>query len=145
MGGASSYIDATLFGAAHVYSSPTCSDIYQCGAHDPEGFLGGMMAGWMAWLGLWAGRVFVSQKSLAAGRGFRYLAGKLAVRWVPMGLLLCLTAGILCGCELRPGTYLRPSPLPPFNISPTPSFFNTLEPPQHNFHNAHAHSLPLRL
>jgi predicted acyltransferase len=105
VGGAAGYLDRWLFGVKHSYGQPTCTDLYQCGPYDPEGALGALMASWMAFLGLTAGRVLESQRSLALAGGHtggnKFLAGRLTVRWVATGLLMCLAAGVLCGCEWR--------------------------------------------
>ena len=102
VGGAAGYLSVQLFGQAHSYGGATCGEVYKCAAYDPEGALGGLMAAWMAWLGLSAGRMLEAQRAAAAaqgGRGMAYLAPRITMRWVTMGLILCLLAGILCGCE----------------------------------------------
>jgi heparan-alpha-glucosaminide N-acetyltransferase len=102
VGGAAGYFNVLLFGAKHSYSQPTCTDVYRCGPYDPEGAMGALMASWMAWLGLSAGRMLEAQRAEGKARGRGDSAGALApgitVRWVTMGLVLCLGAGILCGC-----------------------------------------------
>ena len=103
VGGAAGYLNIWLFGPKHSYGGPTCKDIYGCGPYDPEGALGALMASWMAWLGLSAGRMLEAQRAESAARGkgssMKALAPGITRRWVTMGLLLCLGAGILCGCE----------------------------------------------
>ena len=101
VGGAAGYLSVLLFGAAHSYAQPTCADTYQCGAYDPEGAMGALMAAWMAWLGLSAGRMLEAARArVGTGSGSaRAVAPQITARWVAMGLLLCLGAGVLCGCE----------------------------------------------
>ena len=116
-GGAHKYIDDMVVGVQHYYGGPTCSGdggVYECGAYDPEGLLGGLSAAWMAWLGLTAGRIFIRQRALRAGGGASLsssspessaaaLAKATTVRWTAIGLLLCLLAGILCGFKKEGG------------------------------------------
>lgn len=104
-GGAHRLVDVTLFTATHVYSHPTCTDVYQCGPYDPEGALGALMAAWMAFLGLHAGRMIVRQRAAAGGVGasFKAFAAPLTMNLVATGLILCTIAGFLCGWSKEGG------------------------------------------
>jgi len=100
-GGAHRVIDIALFGVNHVYhntaadgtalTAATCGPTYACDVHDPEGALGWLTAAWMAFLGLQAGRVFVTYKHLHV-RTWPYVS-----RLVGWGLALGLLGGALCG------------------------------------------------
>jgi len=107
VGGAAGYLNILLFGPKHSYGGPTCKDTYGCGPYDPEGAMGALMASWMAWLGLSAGRMLEAQRAENKARGkgssAKDLAWGISVRWVAMGLLLCLGAGLLCGCAFGGG------------------------------------------
>jgi hypothetical protein len=54
------YIDIMVFGKGHIYSDPTCYDIYDCKTpYDPEGLVGAFNAVLLTYLGLLVGRVLV--------------------------------------------------------------------------------------
>ena len=139
VGGAAGYLSVQLFGAKHSYAGATCKDTYNCGPYDPEGSLGALMAAWMAWLGLSAGRMLEAARARAgAGAGSaRAVAPQITARWVAMGLLLCLGAGVLCGCAWRRGAGARARAcsasfaplLPPSAPAHTPSFLCLASPP----------------
>ena len=101
--GAHKYVEVALFGDSHIYQHPTCSDVYNCGAYDPEGVLGWISASWMAFLGLNVGRVLVTYRALGEGRGASFVASAVCARWVAAGLLLCTLAGALCGFSKEDG------------------------------------------
>ncbi len=62
-GGAAGYIDRVVLGENHIYQSPTCNELYQTGAYDPEGILGCLTSIFLCFLGLQIGRVLVAYKS----------------------------------------------------------------------------------
>ena len=86
-GGVHRFIDEAVFGFEHYYHSPTCKQLYNCVAYDPEGLFGSISATTLTYLGLTTGRVLVH---------FRQPEER-AVRWVGGGLMLCFVAGMLCG------------------------------------------------
>ncbi|KAL3877245.1 hypothetical protein ACJMK2_034978 [Sinanodonta woodiana] len=62
-GGAASYIDRQVFGVNHIYQSPTCKELYHTSVpHDPEGLLGTLTSCFLCFLGLQAGKIFVTYK-----------------------------------------------------------------------------------
>jgi len=61
-GGIHRYIDMQVFSYTHIYHHPTCLEMYQCQAYDPEGLLGSISACTLTYLGLMAGRVVVHFK-----------------------------------------------------------------------------------
>eukprot|EP01034_Spumella_vulgaris_P021699 gene21699-27750_t len=86
-GGIHRYIDMHAFGYKFIYHHPTCLDMYQCRAFDPEGLLGSLSACTLTYLGLMAGRVVLHFKEHPQ-RLSRFLT------WAFCFLFL---AGILCG------------------------------------------------
>ncbi|XP_065842224.1 heparan-alpha-glucosaminide N-acetyltransferase-like [Oscarella lobularis] len=60
-GGAAGYIDSVLF-KKHVYPHPTCKELYGTGPYDPEGTLGTLTSIFLAFLGVHAGRVFLTHR-----------------------------------------------------------------------------------
>ena len=51
-GGAAGFIDQSVLGNTHVYQWPTCRQIYQTGAYDPEGILGYLNSIFLVFLGV---------------------------------------------------------------------------------------------
>lgn len=119
-GGAHRLIDVAWFGAHHMYhngagafvtSAATCADAgmaYDCDVYDPEGVLGWLMAAWMTWLGLQAGRVFVTYRALMAAAGSDAAARRAAQwahirRWLVWGLVAGAAGGGLCGFAKETG------------------------------------------
>lgn len=101
--GAHKYVEVLLFGESHIYQSPTCSDVYECGSYDPEGVLGWISASWMAFLGLNVGRVLVTYRALGDDRGVAFVGRAVCARLAVAGLLLCTVAGALCGFSKEDG------------------------------------------
>ncbi|XP_071129356.1 heparan-alpha-glucosaminide N-acetyltransferase-like isoform X5 [Mytilus edulis] len=86
-GGASGYIDRKIFGLDHIYQNPTSKEIYKNTiAYDPEGLLGTLTSCVICFLGLQAGKIFMTFKN-------RQQRVKRLLIW---GFTLCLIAGILC-------------------------------------------------
>ncbi|XP_076074365.1 heparan-alpha-glucosaminide N-acetyltransferase-like isoform X1 [Mytilus galloprovincialis] len=86
-GGASGYIDRKIFGLDHIYQNPTSKEIYKNTiAYDPEGLLGTLTSCVICFLGLQAGKIFMTFKN-------RQQRVKRLLIW---GFALCLIAGILC-------------------------------------------------
>ncbi|CAG2189813.1 HGSNAT [Mytilus edulis] len=86
-GGASGYIDRQFFGLDHIYQNPTSKEIYKNTiAYDPEGLLGTLTSCVICFLGLQAGKIFMTFKN-------RQQRVKRLLIW---GFALCLIAGILC-------------------------------------------------
>ena len=86
-GGAAGYIDQLVFGLNHVYQHPTCKDVYQTGAYDPEGLIGNLTSIFICFLGVQLGRILLE---------FKAHRDRLT-RWVVWGIVLGLFAGALCG------------------------------------------------
>jgi heparan-alpha-glucosaminide N-acetyltransferase len=62
-GGAAGYLDRQILGYYHVYSSPTCQDVYKTEIpYDPEGLLGSLTSCLMTYLGVIAGHIFIHYK-----------------------------------------------------------------------------------
>jgi len=86
-GGAAGYIDKQVLGLNHIYQYPTCRDIYQTGAYDPEGILGCLTSIVITYLGVVTGRVLVYYPQTP----------ERLKRWFVWGLVLgCIALG-LCG------------------------------------------------
>ncbi|XP_052068366.1 heparan-alpha-glucosaminide N-acetyltransferase-like isoform X2 [Mytilus californianus] len=86
-GGAAGYIDREIFGLDHIYKNPTSKEIYKNTiAYDPEGLLGTLTSCVICFLGLQAGKIFMTYKN-------RQQRVKRLLIW---GFALCLIAGILC-------------------------------------------------
>ena len=72
-GGAAGYVDRSILGVKQVYGSPTCKEIYQTTIpYDPEGLLGVLTSCFLCFLGLQAGKILVTFKSVR-GRVQRFL------------------------------------------------------------------------
>lgn len=57
-GGAAGYIDRLIFTPQHIYSHPTCHQVYHTNMpYDPEGLLGTLTSVLCAFLGVHAGRI----------------------------------------------------------------------------------------
>ena len=82
-GGIHRYIDMKVFSYTHIYHHPTCLEMYQCQAYDPEGLLGSISACTLTYLGLMAGRVVVHFKD----HNDRLIA------WFIGGLVILLLSG----------------------------------------------------
>jgi heparan-alpha-glucosaminide N-acetyltransferase len=82
-----------LFGYELIYHHPTCLEMYQCQAYDPEGLLGVLSACSLTYLGLMAGRVLVH---------FKEHRGRLT-RWLVWSCVLLLISGCLCGFSKNEG------------------------------------------
>ncbi|XP_033750008.1 heparan-alpha-glucosaminide N-acetyltransferase-like isoform X2 [Pecten maximus] len=86
-GGVAGYIDRQVLGDNHIYSNPTCKEIYNTKVpYDPEGILGTITSCFMCFLGLQAGKILMYFKDVR-GRVVRFLS------W---GFVLSLIAAILC-------------------------------------------------
>lgn len=92
-GGIHKYIDDKVFGYQHYYHSPTCEQLYNCVAYDPEGLLGSLSATTLTYLGLMTGRVLLHFKD----------PRERVLRWVAGGICLCLFAGGLCSFSQNNG------------------------------------------
>lgn len=85
-GGIHRYIDIQFFGYDYIYHNPTCKEIYECIAYDPEGFLGALSATTLTYLGLMSGRIII-----------HFPANKERLtRWIIWSVCLLLLAGLLC-------------------------------------------------
>lgn len=82
-GGIHRYIDMKVFSYTHIYHHPTCLEMYQCQAYDPEGLLGSISACTLTYSGLMAGRVVVHFKD----HNDRLIA------WFIGGLVMLLLSG----------------------------------------------------
>jgi heparan-alpha-glucosaminide N-acetyltransferase len=92
-GGIHRYIDMQFFGYDHIYQHPTCVEVYECVAYDPEGFLGAISACTLTYLGLMSGRVLVHFTDHR----------ERITRWLIWGFFLLLLSGILCGFSQNEG------------------------------------------
>eukprot|EP00118_Oscarella_pearsei_P026707 m.310317 g.310317 ORF g.310317 m.310317 type:complete len:615 (+) comp50868_c0_seq1:21-1865(+) len=61
-GGAAGFIDRWVLSKNHVFSHPTCKDLYETGSYDPEGILGTLNSIVLAFLGMHAGRIFLTHR-----------------------------------------------------------------------------------
>ncbi|XP_065652331.1 heparan-alpha-glucosaminide N-acetyltransferase isoform X4 [Hydra vulgaris] len=92
-GGASGYVDRTVFGLNHIYRNPTCKRLYNCITYDPEGLLGTIPSILLTYLGLQAARTLLFYKSKNGH----------IIRWFIWSLLLGALAIGLCGGTLNDG------------------------------------------
>ncbi len=92
-GGIHKYIDYKLLGYSLIYHSPTCENMYDCVAYDPEGVLGSFSACTLTYIGLMAGRI-ISNFSDHRQRMTRFII------W---GCFLSFLSGILCGFSQNDG------------------------------------------
>jgi heparan-alpha-glucosaminide N-acetyltransferase len=92
-GGAAGYIDRLVFGESHIYTSPTCQELYRTGSYDPEGLLGNLTSVFMCFLGVQLGRTLLTYKSHGARLG----------RFAVWALLLGVPAIGLCGATMNDG------------------------------------------
>eukprot|EP00606_Chrysophyceae_sp_TOSAG23-5_P000536 GSChrysophyteH2.ASY1.ANO1.767.1 assembled CDS len=92
-GGIHRYIDVTVFGENHIYDEPTCKSLYGCQSYDPEGLLGSLTACTLSYFGLVTGRILLH----FPGHSQRLQ------RWLGLGSVLCLLAGVLCGFSQNDG------------------------------------------
>lgn len=92
-GGIHRYLDMKLFGYDFIYHHPTCLEIYECRAYDPEGFLGAWSACTLCYLGLMAGRIVLHAKEHS----------QRLLYWASSAFAWCLLAGILCGFSKEDG------------------------------------------
>ncbi|XP_052248072.1 heparan-alpha-glucosaminide N-acetyltransferase-like isoform X2 [Dreissena polymorpha] len=93
-GGAAGYIDRLVLGDSHIYGNPTPKAIYQTEApYDPEGILGTLSAAFLCFLGLQAGRVFMT---------YQDHRGRL-VRLVFWALVTGAIGAALCNCSKNDG------------------------------------------
>jgi heparan-alpha-glucosaminide N-acetyltransferase len=72
-GGAARYIDIVVFGAKHIYGTPTCQQVYGTPSHDPEGLLGCLTSIFICYLGAHCGRLFVAFRKSSPVRLFVHL------------------------------------------------------------------------
>ncbi len=92
-GGIHRYIDMSIVGWNHFYHKPTCIDLYDCEAYDPEGLLGSLTACTLTYLGIVTGRILMHYPTHAARLS----------RWWVLGGALCLLAALLCGFSQNDG------------------------------------------
>jgi heparan-alpha-glucosaminide N-acetyltransferase len=92
-GGAAKYIDEMVFGPNHIYTHPTCQEMYQTGAYDPEGLLGNLTSIFLCFLGVVAGRA-LQVHTVPISRIWRWLA------W---GVFFCGLAALLCKMSQNDG------------------------------------------
>ncbi|XP_078000663.1 heparan-alpha-glucosaminide N-acetyltransferase-like, partial [Glandiceps talaboti] len=93
-GGAAGYIDRWILGVQHLYTDPTCKDVYQTTMnYDPEGILGSCMSVFMCFLGLQAGKILFTYKTKS---------GKIK-RWILWAIVTGGIAAILCKCSKEDG------------------------------------------
>ena len=93
-GGASGYIDRQVFGDAHVYQHPTCTDVFKCTVpYEPEGLLGTLTSCFLCFLGLQAGKILVTYSDPL----------ERVTRFLVWGVLLGAIAAILCKCSKDDG------------------------------------------
>lgn len=86
-GGAHGYIDRKIFGEEHIYQNPTSREVYKNTiAYDPEGLVGTLTSCVICFLGLQAGKIFMTYKNRR----------QRVKRFLIWGFILCLLAGILC-------------------------------------------------
>jgi len=92
-GGAAGYLDTLIFGNHHIFQRPTCKEIYQTGAYDPEGALGSLTSIVLCFLGVQAGRIIETHHS-ALDR---------LKRWAIWGVLLLALGTLLCQARQNGG------------------------------------------
>eukprot|EP00026_Physarum_polycephalum_P005092 Phypoly_transcript_05120.p1 GENE.Phypoly_transcript_05120~~Phypoly_transcript_05120.p1 ORF type:complete len:614 (-),score=69.72 Phypoly_transcript_05120:12-1853(-) len=92
-GGAAGYIDKVVFGENHIYGNPTCKDMYDTGAYDPEGLLGNLTSIFLCFLGVLAGRVLQVHT----------VPIKRILRWGGWGIVFCGLAALLCKMSQNDG------------------------------------------
>ena len=92
-GGIHKHIDYKLLGYSMIYHSPTCRNMYDCVAYDPEGVLGSFSACTLTYIGLMAGRI-ISNFTDHRQR---------MIRFAICGCFLSFLSGILCGFSQNDG------------------------------------------
>ncbi len=113
-GGAHRYVDYLLVGFHHMYhrlgpdgtvlSSATCSPMYRCAPYDPEGFLGMLSATVLCYLGYCGGRVLIDADAVKVKEDLPERFYKVVLpRYITVGCILCLLAGIMCGFSANDG------------------------------------------
>ncbi|XP_066549966.1 heparan-alpha-glucosaminide N-acetyltransferase isoform X2 [Amia ocellicauda] len=94
-GGAAGYIDRWLLGENHVYSNPTCKELYRTTVpFDPEGVLGTANSIVMGFLGMQAGKILLF---------YRKRTGSILKRFLLWALLLGILSAILSKCTRDEG------------------------------------------
>ena len=92
-GGVALYLDKKIFGSDHIFTGPTCLEVYQTGIFDPEGFLGNFTSLFLTFTGYQCGRILINYKDDRA---------KLK-RWIIWGLILAAIGTGLCGASKNDG------------------------------------------
>lgn len=92
-GGVALYLDKKIFGSDHIFTGPTCREVYQTGIFDPEGFLGNFTSLFLTFTGYQCGRILINYKDDKA---------KLK-RWIIWGLILAGIGTGLCGGSKNDG------------------------------------------
>ncbi|XP_078055398.1 heparan-alpha-glucosaminide N-acetyltransferase [Mustelus asterias] len=94
-GGAAAYIDKWLLGVGHIYSQPTCKQLYHTTEpFDPEGVLGTINSVLMAFMGLQAGKIVLI-----------YRPNNLSIlkRFLIWAVILGFISAVLTKCEREGG------------------------------------------
>eukprot|EP00519_Triparma_laevis_P006834 CAMPEP_0182517488 /NCGR_PEP_ID=MMETSP1321-20130603/42345_1 /TAXON_ID=91990 /ORGANISM="Bolidomonas sp., Strain RCC1657" /LENGTH=628 /DNA_ID=CAMNT_0024725237 /DNA_START=76 /DNA_END=1962 /DNA_ORIENTATION=- len=101
-GGYHRYVDVMVLGKSHFYDSPTCENVYDCIAYDPEGIVGSLSASFLAFLGLLTGKIVKYHKKKRSDKrmGMIYCAS--------LGVVLLLLAGMLCDFNQNPTVHYVP-------------------------------------
>ncbi|KAL7287745.1 hypothetical protein TKK_0018128 [Trichogramma kaykai] len=91
-GGAAAYIDKLIFGN-HMYAKKTNLIYGPVSPHDPEGLINSISATLIVFMGVQAGRIFVTY----------YQSNARIIRWVAWFIITGLMAGILCNFSKENG------------------------------------------
>ncbi|XP_023338546.1 heparan-alpha-glucosaminide N-acetyltransferase [Eurytemora carolleeae] len=93
-GGAAMWMDVSVFGAEHIYQTPTSIPIYGGSTpHDPEGLLGTLNSVVLVWLGVAAGRILLVYPTWQSR----------VKRWLLFSLVTGLISGLLCNFSKNEG------------------------------------------
>nr|XP_015202918.1 PREDICTED: heparan-alpha-glucosaminide N-acetyltransferase-like [Lepisosteus oculatus] len=94
-GGAAGYIDKLLLGENHIYSNPTCKELYKTTVpFDPEGILGTLNSIVMGFIGMQSGKILLIYR----GKNFSILK-----RFLLWALILGIFSAILSKCTRDEG------------------------------------------
>lgn len=87
VGGAAGYLDRLVFGLNHIHNRPTATRVYGSGPFDPEGILGVLTSVLHVWLGVQAGMIMLTYKSVKSR----------VLRLMTWSIFCCIVGLFLCG------------------------------------------------
>ncbi|CAH0547298.1 unnamed protein product [Brassicogethes aeneus] len=92
VGGATGYLDRSIFGCNHVYQNPTIHNVFKTDIpFDPEGLIGCLTTIFHVFIGVQAGCIYSNFKN------DRNAIWKILTRWLLWAIVTGLIGGFLCG------------------------------------------------